>query len=103
VGDDGWVTCSPNPMGTRAPIVNHGRNRFLSVLRAYGVKHLGTDLAGIYLIGSLAHGGYRARYSDIAVALITEQPLSEVEGVQVRAGEHSCRPPVAFLDGPVLC
>jgi hypothetical protein len=54
-------------------------------------EQLGGDLAGIYLIGSLAHGGYSTRYSDIDVALITEQPLplSEVEGLQARACEHS--------------
>jgi hypothetical protein len=33
-------------------------------------------ILGIYLIGSLAHGGFGVRYSDIDVALIVEQPLS---------------------------
>jgi hypothetical protein len=28
------------------------------------------------LIGSLAHGGYGVRYSDIDMALIVEEPLS---------------------------
>ena len=37
---------------------------------------LGPELIGIYLIGSLAHGGFSDRYSDVDVALITEQGLS---------------------------
>jgi predicted nucleotidyltransferase len=37
---------------------------------------LGTELTGAYLIGSLAHGGFSARYSDIDVALVTGAGLS---------------------------
>jgi hypothetical protein len=37
--------------------------------------HLGERLLGVYLIGSLAHGGYNARYSDIDVALIASSGL----------------------------
>ena|SRR5579863_5809979 len=37
---------------------------------------LGQDLLGIYLIGSLAHGGFSRRYSDIDIAVITETGLS---------------------------
>jgi predicted nucleotidyltransferase len=37
---------------------------------------LGRDLIGAYLIGSLAHGGFSQRYSDIDVALVTEAGLS---------------------------
>jgi predicted nucleotidyltransferase len=37
---------------------------------------LGPELLGIYLLGSLAHGGFSARYSDIDVAVITERGLS---------------------------
>jgi hypothetical protein len=44
------------------------------------VKHwqeaLGTDLIGAYLMGSLAHGGFSARYSDIDLALVTQTGLS---------------------------
>jgi len=38
-------------------------------------RELGDDLLGFYLIGSLAHGGFGARYSDIDVALIAAEPL----------------------------
>jgi predicted nucleotidyltransferase len=37
---------------------------------------LGPELLGLYLIGSLAHGGFNRRYSDIDVAVITETRLS---------------------------
>ena len=37
---------------------------------------LGANSLGIYLIGSLAHGGFSRRYSDIDVALVTESGLS---------------------------
>jgi predicted nucleotidyltransferase len=33
---------------------------------------LGPELLGVYLVGSLAHGGFSARYSDIDVAVTTE-------------------------------
>jgi hypothetical protein len=36
---------------------------------------LGSDLLGLYLIGSLAHAGFSRRYSDIDVALITSAGL----------------------------
>jgi predicted nucleotidyltransferase len=37
---------------------------------------LGTELLGAYLIGSLVHGGFGPRYSDIDLALVTEAGLS---------------------------
>ena len=37
---------------------------------------LGPELLGVYLIGSLAHGGFSRHYSDIDMALITEAGLS---------------------------
>jgi predicted nucleotidyltransferase len=40
---------------------------------------LGSELIGAYLIGSLAHGGFSARYSDVDMALITETGLSTVQ------------------------
>jgi hypothetical protein len=38
--------------------------------------HLGERLSGVYFIGSLAHGGYSERFSDIDVALISKDLLS---------------------------
>jgi hypothetical protein len=37
---------------------------------------LGSELLGVYLMGSLAHGGFSPRYSDIDIALVTETGLS---------------------------
>ncbi len=37
---------------------------------------LGEGLIGVYLIGSLAHGGFSRRYSDIDIALVAEADLS---------------------------
>lgn len=37
---------------------------------------LGNELLGVYLIGSLAHGGFSWRYSDIDMAVIAEAGLS---------------------------
>jgi predicted nucleotidyltransferase len=37
---------------------------------------LGSDLIGVYLLGSLAHGGFSTRYSDVDVAVISEAGLS---------------------------
>lgn len=45
---------------------------------------LGNELLGVYLIGSLAHGGFSARYSDIDMAVITESGLSAAAIDQVK-------------------
>lgn len=37
---------------------------------------LGFELIGIYLLGSLAHGGFNARYSDVDMAVLSETGLS---------------------------
>ena len=37
---------------------------------------LGSDLLGLYLIGSLAHAGFSRRFSDIDIALITSMGLT---------------------------
>ena len=37
---------------------------------------LGSEFLGLYLIGSLAHGGFSRRYSDIDAAVVTETALS---------------------------
>jgi predicted nucleotidyltransferase len=42
-------------------------------------KLLGPDFIGFYLIGSLAHGGFNRRYSDIDVALISENGIDDTE------------------------
>ncbi len=54
-------------------------------------RELDRRLIGIYLIGSLAHGGFSARYSDIDMALIAEGPLEsgEIDLVNRKVAAHS--------------
>jgi hypothetical protein len=53
-------------------------------------RHLRQRLAGIYFIGSLAHGGYSERYSDIDVLLIAEELKSdELDVVNKQGAAHS--------------
>jgi hypothetical protein len=47
---------------------------------------LGSDLLGLYLIGSLAHAGFSRRYSDIDIALITSAGLTS-EALDCLRGE----------------
>jgi predicted nucleotidyltransferase len=44
---------------------------------SFSQAELGSELLGVYLIGSLAHGGFSARYSDVDMALVTEAGLSQ--------------------------
>lgn len=54
---------------------------------AYWRGQLGEELLGFYLIGSLAHGGFNRRYSDIDVAVVSENGLTEsmIEAMGVHA------------------
>lgn len=54
-------------------------------------RALGQRLLGFYFIGSLAHGGFGARYSDIDLALIAEDPITsgELQSIQREAAAHS--------------
>ena len=54
-------------------------------------RQLGQRLFGIYLIGSLAHGGFSVRYSDIDMALIAEGRLwpGEIYLVNRKAAKRS--------------
>ncbi len=49
---------------------------FAQALAARWQATLGSELIGLYLIGSLAHGGFSRRYSDIDLAVITAAGLS---------------------------
>jgi hypothetical protein len=46
---------------------------------------LGRDLLGVYLLGSLAHGGFSARYSDLDVTLITNAGVTPAALAALRA------------------
>ena len=51
----------------------------------YWQAELGPELLGAYLIGSLAHGGFSRRYSDVDMAVVTEAGLSPQTLDQVRS------------------
>jgi len=52
---------------------------------------LGSELLGAYLMGSLAHGGFSRRYSDIDMAVVTEAGISThtLDRVRVQAAAMS--------------
>jgi predicted nucleotidyltransferase len=50
---------------------------FARTLCAQWQSQLADEVIGTYLIGSLAHGGFSHRYSDIDLALITERGLDQ--------------------------
>lgn len=45
---------------------------------------LGSDLLGVYLIGSMAHAGFSWRYSDLDIALVTVNGLSSQAQDRIR-------------------
>jgi predicted nucleotidyltransferase len=47
--------------------------------------HLGDDLLGVYLLGSLAHGGFSRRYSDIDVGVVSAAGLAPTDFDAMRA------------------
>ena len=52
---------------------------------------LGSELLGVYLIGSLAHGGFSRRYSDVDMAVIAEAGLrgETIDRVRAEAAARS--------------
>ena len=53
--------------------------KFADAVASSYQAQLGQRLIGVYLIGSLAHGGFSHRYSDIDVLLVTEDGLDTAE------------------------
>lgn len=83
------------------------RNAAVDFVRQHAMRWqaaLGTELLGVYLIGSLAHGGFSRRYSDIDAAVITETGLTpqQLEIVRsepvARVGDWSARLSVFWTD-----
>ena len=66
----------------RAAFASHGCGRPVGGGAEFGRRMvpfwqdaLGAELIGVYLLGSLAHGGFSARYSDVDMAVISEAGL----------------------------
>jgi len=64
------MTASPDDVAAQAA------RDFARAVAARWQVRLGNDLLGVYLIGSLAHGGFSRRYSDLDVAVVTEAGLA---------------------------
>ena len=64
--------------------------KFADALASSYRAQLGERLIGAYLIGSLAHGGFSWRYSDIDVALITEFALDATTLTTLRGLAAEC-------------
>ncbi|MBT5048539.1 MAG: nucleotidyltransferase domain-containing protein, partial [Rhodospirillaceae bacterium] len=65
-----------------------GISRFLE-------DQLGDQLLGFYLLGSLAHGGFNRRYSDIDVGLVTEDGIDEALSAAIKAEAAKLSPVLA--------
>jgi predicted nucleotidyltransferase len=59
--------------------------QFAADMAAFWQEQLGARLLGVYRIGSLAHGGFSRRYSDIDLAVIAEDGLAAGELERARA------------------
>src|SRR5438093_3276075 len=64
------MTMSPDDLAATAA------RDFARVLGARWQSQLAGEIIGLYLMGSLAHGGFSRRYSDIDMAVITERGLA---------------------------
>src|SRR6185436_5521387 len=64
---------------------------FARALCAQWQSALGDELLGIYCIGSLAHGGFARRYSDIDMAVIVQKPMTPavIDALRTGAAEVS--------------
>jgi len=58
---------------------------FARGIAAFWEQRLGARLLGVYLIGSLAHGGFSPRYSDIDMALTSEDGVGAGDLEAMRA------------------
>lgn len=69
--------------------------RFAEGIAAYWQDRLGSGLLGLYLIGSLAHGGFSRRYSDIDMALVAAEGLTDAMLDEMRAEAARLSPDLA--------
>ncbi|HUK59461.1 MAG TPA: nucleotidyltransferase domain-containing protein [Stellaceae bacterium] len=78
-------------MTYEAPGYRDAAAAFAGRMAAAWGEMLGARLLGVYLIGSLAHGGFSARYSDIDVGVTTEDGVrpDELEAMRARAAADS--------------
>src|SRR4051794_40196176 len=75
-----------NPQHT----ADHAVNQLLADCCSLAEEAFGARLRGVYLIGSLAHGGFAPTVSDIDVALLLAAPLAQTDAEQVAAVASYC-------------
>lgn len=64
-------------------------------MAAWWRDQLGQNLLGFYLLGSLAHGGFNRRYSDIDLGMVAATPLTEQIRDDMRAHAKTLAPELA--------
>lgn len=65
---------------------------FARAMAGFWEDRLGPQLLGVYLIGSLAHGGFNPRYSDIDMAVIAEAGIEPAAHPPMRARAEALSP-----------
>lgn len=73
-----------------APSADPAVAELIAACRSLAEEGFGARLLGIYLIGSLAHGGFAPAASDVGVALILSDPLTERDAEQISALAAYC-------------
>jgi len=68
-----------------AEISERSARAFAQGIAAFWEARLGARLLGVYVIGSLAHGGFSGRYSDIDMALVAEGGVAPPDLEAMRA------------------
>jgi hypothetical protein len=73
-------------------LARESANAFARQLAAAIDKRFDTKVFGVYLLGSLAHGGFGRRYSDLDMALIVMGGLKDNELSDIRAAAAAGMP-----------
>ena len=73
-------------------LARESANAFARQLTAAIHKRFDTRVFGVYLLGSLAHGGFGRRYSDLDMALIVMGGLKDNELSDIRAAAAELSP-----------
>ncbi len=76
-------------------IAANAAHDFAQALAPRWSAQLGSNLLGVYLLGSLAHGGFSRRYSDIDIAAVTATLLAPAELEPMRAAARDISPEFA--------
>lgn len=73
-------------------LAREAAEKFSVAMAAFWRKQLGARLLGVYRIGSLAHGGFSRRYSDIDLAVMSDDGLTDEELAEARKAAATLSP-----------